>query len=296
MGPVLLIAVGAIFLLGNMGILGANTWQVLFQLWPIALIAVGLDLLVGRRSLVWSVVIVLVVAGLIIAALTLTNLPGSQFRPTGYPAAQSESVSQPLDGAKRANVEIAFGPGAVQIGALSDSDKLLEGTVGTLDGVQLTQTFHVSGDTATYRLGTRMPGPEAFFPPRFSSSAPSWDLRLNQDVPMALKLNGVGTSELDLSRLQITSLDANLGVGTTTITLPAEGQVQASVSVGVGETTITVPQGMAARVQVDSGIGGLKVPPTYRRDNNVYTSPDYDTSRNRMDLKVRGGVGKVSIQ
>ena len=50
-GAVLAIGIGTIFLLGNFGYLPASGWMLLLRYWPVLLIAGGLDILIGRRSL-----------------------------------------------------------------------------------------------------------------------------------------------------------------------------------------------------------------------------------------------------
>jgi len=42
-GPLILIAIGLIFLLSNMGVLKATTWELISQYWPVLLIILGLD-------------------------------------------------------------------------------------------------------------------------------------------------------------------------------------------------------------------------------------------------------------
>ena len=49
-GPVILIGLGSVFLLINLGVLSWSVWTVIFRLWPVLLVAAGLDLLLGRRS------------------------------------------------------------------------------------------------------------------------------------------------------------------------------------------------------------------------------------------------------
>jgi hypothetical protein len=47
---VILIGLGVVFLLNNPGILNWSVWDVIFRLWPVLLIAAGLDILIGRRA------------------------------------------------------------------------------------------------------------------------------------------------------------------------------------------------------------------------------------------------------
>ncbi len=288
-GPLILVAVGVIFLLSNLGLLGWSAWELILRFWPVILIAVGLEVLIGRHSLVGSLITLVVVIAMVGALLWLVPV-----RAVVGTAVSTETISQPLDGARRANVEISFGAGNVRIGALSDSELLIQGTALADEGTRLEQSFQVSGDTANYRLRTHSVGPGQFW---LQSGGQNWDLKLNGDVPIDLKLNGgVGTSDLDLSQLTLSGLDANLGVGRTTITFPATGQLRAIIDGGVGEATLVVPRGVAVRAEVDAGIGGVSVPPEYRKEGDVYISPDYPGSENRLDLAVNGGVGRIEIR
>lgn len=289
-GPLILIAIGVIFLLGNLGVLTFSAWTVLLRLWPVILIAIGLEILIGRRSTLGSLVVVAITVGIIGVAIYFMPVQS-----TFGQSVSSETINQPLEGAARANVDITFGAGTIRIGALSDPNTLIQGTASVSGGRQLAQSFHKSGDTAVYRLSTRQPSDGPFFPP--TSADNGWNLNINRDVPTQLNITGgVGTSELDLSQLHVTSLDARLGVGKTTITMPSIGQVDANINGGVGEVEVVIPSGVGARVQAQAGLGGVNVPSGYQQQNSTYTSPNYETAQNRVNLTVKGGVGQISIQ
>lgn len=289
-GPLLLVAVGVIFLLSNLGMLSFSAWAIVFRLWPVVFIAIGLEVLIGRRSTLASLAVVAITIAIIGVAL--------YFMPVETTLGQgvsTETINQPLEGASSANIDIKFGAGTVRIGALSDPSGLIQGTATTGGGQQLSQSFQMSGGTAFYKLSTRNSSGGRFLP--FANADGSWDLNINRDVPTQLSINGgVGRSELDLSQLHVTALDARLGVGKTTITVPSSGQVRASINGGVGEVDVVIPPGVAARIQAQAGLGGVNVPSTYQHRDNVYTSPGYDTAQNRVDLTIKGRVGSISIQ
>ncbi len=52
-GPAVLVGLGIILLLNNFGALPWSVWETIFRLWPVLVIGVGLDLLIGRRS-IWG--------------------------------------------------------------------------------------------------------------------------------------------------------------------------------------------------------------------------------------------------
>lgn len=290
-GPTILVALGLVFLLNNVGWLGWEVWDTLLRLWPVLLIAVGVDLLIGRRSALGSALIVLVLLGMVGMAVWWSGAWWSR----GDMVA-GETIAQALDGATRADITIALGAGTLQVRGLDDMAGLIGGTIKRAPRDQLTRSFSVSGDTAFFTLRNRGLSGGLFPSGEQQSHQIVWDLRLNQNVPMRLNLNtGAGTATLELTRLRITDLDVGTGVGTTTLMLPAQGHVQARVNGGVGATTIAIPAGVAVRVAAEAGLGQVRVEGDYTRQGKLYLSPGYETAANRVDLQVNGGIGSITI-
>ena len=289
MGPVVLIGAGIIFLLNNLGLLSWMIWDTLWRLWPVLLIAIGLDILVGRRS-IWgsALVALLLVAGLIGAIVWSSVLPVTGDTLT------SETIRQPLQGATQAEVEIHFGAGRLHLDALPEDADLIQGRIGLTGREEVVSDFRISGDTAHYELRSRnrwtMPTTSLWRDDK------SWDLGLNRDVPIDLRIDtGAGETTLDLAQLNLSALDVNCGVGQTTIILPRRGQLAAEIDTGIGEVRITIPAGMAARVNVDTGIGGVTVDGDLQRSGDVYSTTDYGSAIERVELEVDGGIGSIIL-
>jgi hypothetical protein len=290
-GPTILIGLGVVFLLNNLGWLGWEVWGPLLRLWPVLLIAAGLDLLVGRRSVLASALIVLVLLGIMGAAIWWSGA----WWPGGVPVTD-ETISQPLSGATRADITIGMGAGTLRLQGLDDSTDLVHGAIMRAPRGQLTRNFSVSGGTAFFTLQSR--GSAGVLLPLGNERADQsvWDVRLNQDVPTTLKVDtGVSVATLDLAQLQLTDLQLSIGVGKTTLMLPAHGRVQARITGGIGETSITIPAGVAARIAIEPGLGRLRVQGDYPRQDKLYLSPNYETAANRVDLQVSGGIGSITI-
>jgi len=303
--PLILIALGVIFLLNNMGILSWSVWDVIWRLWPVLLIAIGLDILFGRRSAIGSLIalalVIAVIVGAVWLAVTATPLVTGQMF-TGR-ALTTERVVQELAGATSADVRIAFGTGSLRIGALKDSGNLIEGALATGPGERILHDFQMNGGVARFEL--RNEGMS--FGPTWGwrhdnrgwhSDDRAWDLDLSSSVPMALNVStGVGQSMLDLSSLKVTDLRVSSGVGQTEVWLPAQGRVTARVSGGVGQLIVTIPEGMAATIHGSAGLGGLSVAPRFaRQGGGDYVSANYATADDRVDLDISGGVGEVVVR
>src|SRR5260370_32932762 len=75
--PLLLVIVGAVLLLNNLGILPWSVWTALGQLWPVILILLGIDLLVGRRNAVLGAAITAITLVAVLGAAVLLTLPSA---------------------------------------------------------------------------------------------------------------------------------------------------------------------------------------------------------------------------
>ncbi len=275
-GPAILIGLGVVFLLNNLGMLDWGIWNILLRLWPLLLIAIGLELMVGRRSALGSLLIVALMLSVMAVAVWASGAWLS-----GGTRLTSQTISQPLGTATRADIDVRMGAGTLRIGAQAQPAGLIEGT----------------GDTASFKLHSN--SRSAWGLPFTGQEGVQlvWDLRLNPDTPTRLHLDtGAGTATLDLARLRVTDLEVNIGVGQTTLTLPQQGRVQAQINGGIGETTVIIPAGMAARIEATTGLGQVSVLGNYQRQDKVYITPDYATADDRVDLIVKGGIGSITIR
>ena len=117
--PLILIGVGIVWLLGNLGVISGANLSVLFRLWPLFLIAIGLDLLLGRKSSVVGALIGLGTVALIIVLMLVG--PG-----LGWAAnadVQTDTYSAALGDATSARVDLNLGVGAASIYALQELDR-----------------------------------------------------------------------------------------------------------------------------------------------------------------------------
>jgi len=289
-GPVILIGLGIILLLNNLRLLDWSVWEVIFRLWPVLLIAWGLDLLIGRRSIWGSLLALLLILAVLASALWLFGAGIG----TGRVVA-SEDVRQALDGATQAEVVIAPAVGTLHVEALPESANLVEGVIRLGRGEGVRRDFEVEDGTATLTL--RSEG-TAFGPFIGGWGAErAWDLGLNPDVPLQLEISlDVGQSDVDLTGLTVSDLEMSMGVGQTTVILPEKGRFQARIEGAVGQTVVVIPADLAARIHLDTGLAGRQLPDDYHGGDDVYTSPGYESAENRVDLRVDQAVGNVAIR
>jgi hypothetical protein len=289
-GPAILVALGVLFLLNNLGYLSWGIWDTLLRLWPVLLIAAGVDLLIGRRSMLTSALVVLLLMAGLVGAIWW-----ARFWQPGEVAISGETISQPLSGARSADIDIGMGAGQLRIGALNESDNLVEGRIAQSNGPQVARDVSMNGENATFKLHSQNAWVFPFGERR--GERVEWNLLFNRDIPLRLHVDtGAGQATLDLARLQIANLDVNIGVGQATLTLPQRGQFGARINGGVGQTTVIIPAGMAARVAATTGLGQVQVIGNFQRDGKFSVSPDYESAASRVDMTVNGGIGAITIR
>lgn len=288
-GPAILIIVGLTFLAQNLGLFEYNIWALLWRLWPVWLIAVGLDLVLGRRT-AWGSWLVL---GLIVTIIGGALWFGSSFG-TLVVGTEPVSISQPVGDARQADVRIDSSVAKLFISA-GNQDTLVEGTVVPLKNERLEKSAYSVGGTLVFTLKSKSQTVFGFS--NVNIKAPTWDLRLSDQIPLNLLIDaGVGESRLDLSRIQLRGLEVDAGVGDTEITLPANGKFRVDIDAGVGEVTLRIPKELAARIHVDQGVGQVRVRGDFAQSGKTYLSPDFGRSENQVEIEIDGGVGEITVE
>lgn len=285
-GPTLLIGIGIILLLNNLGYLDWNVWDVL-RLWPVLLVAAGLEILVGRRSLLGSLITAGVVLVLLIGGIWL--LQAGPLSRSGEPLV----IEEPRNDIERARVHLAPAVGEVYVGALIDSGNFVEGTVHAGRGREISHRFTTDGipelelkAEPIYGIGVGTSG-----------QAYTWDLRFHPDVTLDLEVDlGAGEVQLELRDMSVDELVADFGAGRVEVTLPTDGRLDVSVNGGIGEIVVYVPRGMAARVRTETALVERTMPPGYRQQDNVFTSPDYEEADHKAEVTLNLAIGRVLVK
>jgi hypothetical protein len=291
--PIVLIGAGSILLLTNLGVIQGNPWIIILQLWPVLLIALGLEILLGGstgwRAVMSALLGLALVGGILWIVIAQPAIPGLNF---GSSNLQTTNISHPLDGVESARAELSFGAGANKIYALSDSSNLIEGQLHTYG----TPNFRVSasGDQATIVLSPGEVSVPLVFP---TVSEETWEIGLNPAVTYQVDLNaGVGQSKLDLARLNISGGSINGGVGTSELYLPGDGKYHLTIDGGVGTIRLYVPSNLAVRAQVNGGLGAFnRLPDMQEVRDNVYETPGFSSAEDAVTLTINGGVGSISM-
>ena len=293
--PVILIGIGVLALMHNYGQLPGNFWQTILPLWPVLLVLIGVEILIGQLRVPWlvSLTLALIVIGGTIAGVTYLAWQAPEQIAPG--AAEMRHIEKDLEGVTSASVRLSFGAGNLRVGALN-TNHIMVGDFLAVDGQTQAQ---VSYSRVGARGDLRVDLPQSKVWPLLNSwRSNEWDVKLNSAIPLDLRIDaGASTNDLDLSDLKLSQLRVSAGVSTNTLRLPRTGRYAARISGGLATTTIFIPEGVAARIRVEGGLSTIVVDEVrFQRSGDEYVSPNYDSATDRVDLTIQGGLATVTVR
>ncbi|MCJ7717003.1 MAG: DUF5668 domain-containing protein [Anaerolineales bacterium] len=301
--PIILISVGVLLLLSNLGIVPWTTWNLLWRFWPLILVAVGIDVLIGQRSAVGSVISAFLILALIATAAGVVffaeQLPflAEYVQETPW---QTAHVEQALEDFESASILIDWTsqPGSIQ--ALKKSENLIEGDL-TYQG-ELIFDVQSQNSKADIRLDTRLIENWGFTPFQNNTNA-EWDISLTPEILLDLVLDtGSGSCEFDLSELTLEELYLDSGSGSISLSLPEDQSFSFTMDSGSGSVKIDIPTGTGIRVELDSGSGSFNPGGNFelvsgeQNGDGVWETKNYENSRFQIEMGIDQGSGSITFR
>ena len=256
-----LIAVGGLLLLDNLGLLAFDIWRLMG---PVLLVALGLWVLLAKPARM------------------------------GVEAIEGEALSVPLQGASQAKVSIRHGAGNLNLSSGAAAGELLSGSFGGGVG----HSSHLDGNVIKTKLSG---GADHFPLPSPLGSwrdGLNWDVAFNSEIPLSLNCRtGASESRFDLKELKVTEFDLRCGASEVTLWLPeAAGHSRVDIRGGMGSIKIHVPEKVAARISISSGMSDISIDQArFPTRGGVHESPDFNSAANKVELRLRTGMSSVEI-
>lgn len=288
--PLILIAIGVVFLLANYGYLAPISVVGLLSMWPLILIIVGIDIAIAKR---WP--LAALIADIAVVAAGIALVASSTFAPGFVPfvafGGSTEpgvtSVDVPRSDVKTLNLRLSAGAGTYELRGGSSS------------------LVHADSDNEDLRLrsatrsGDRMdvtvdqgPTKNFFIGPSIHSHV---TMTVANDVPTALRVDaGAGEFTIDTSTIQVTSANISVGAASVRVVLPQHpsGDVAMTVSAGASSIVIQIPQGVEARITTSGGLTSTRFDST--RFSGSETS-GYANAKDRVTVRITAGATSIRV-
>lgn len=284
--PLVLLGLGTILLLGNLNYLPASALPLLAKIWPILLVAIGLDVAFSGRNSGWYALLrvslgVLLVGMILWLAISTSTAGGLQ----------QQDYQQNLEGAESSRVSLSIIAGRLNLQPGTNLDTLLAVSAELPRDTVIKPVYsRPQNGESTLRYEIRDTGM------LMNASSSLYDFRLNPAIPISLDTElVVGELNLDLTGTVVNALKTGQALGQQEVHLPCERRATANLEVAVGDLSIYIPRDCDVRINLENGVAHTSFPAGYQRVGDQVTNTAALAGSGPLELTVEVAVGSVGI-
>ena len=297
--PLLLIALGLIFLLQNFGFVSGISWLAVASLWPLLLVLIGLDIAFARRWPLPTLVVevAVIAAGLALVAYSPNLSPGIYVfgdrdgpgeTDVTVPRGDVTQLTLTLNGGATHSYHVSGGAAAL-VEAHSASPDLRVRTSGTTRASVRVDQVSPNGFPRPVAVG-------------------DIEIRVASDVPTSLVTNvGAGDFDIDLSDVRVSDARVNVGASSMRFVLPKpSGNVDIRMNGGASNISVLVPDGVETRISTTGGLLSLRSDNprlgSGNTDRGVFAggtsleTSGYGAARDRVTLTISAGASSIVVR
>jgi hypothetical protein len=299
-----LVAIGGVLVAADLGAVDTPTLTDALRLWPLAIVAIGLSLVLRRTQLS--------LPGLLLAAALPGLVLGSAFAVAPRFVGDCGGRGDPASAATSRGTFVGPGMVSVRSGCGSLNVTTAQGSGWQLDAGNTARRAPAVQSTSQ-SLSIDGTSHEGNF---FDGGRDDWNLTLptsdlealslvvsagqaHVDLPgahingLALTVNAAHVA-VDASAASISDVSAAVNVGSLFIDLPAASDLVGSLRLGAGELRICAPPGLGLRITSSGTAEQVRVN-NRQQHGSVWQSPDYTSATHRADLRISANFGAVEI-
>ncbi|WP_426670850.1 LiaI-LiaF-like domain-containing protein [Mucilaginibacter sp. McL0603] len=319
----ILVMIGAIFLLNNFGYINFH-WSNVFHLWPIFLVIAGVNLVFANNRSPWASIlkISVVVAGF--ALLIFGNFTyrynwwwphSSHYYHRDDNDNSSNDNSDDDDdndnGGKLTKVEgnsvfnepykatmrvarLNISGGATSYSLNDTTNQLFNANTKEVFGGY---TFNPHQEDSVYVVDFKMKDHKEGF--NFdSNNANKVDIKLNQNPEWEVNVDA-GATELnfDLSKFKVRNVKLNGGAGSFTLKLGQPlATTNVNVSTGAADVNISIPQNAACRITKSSAFSSNDFDGFIKTNDGNYETSGFSAAKNKIYINLSGGFSGFEVK
>lgn len=317
---IFLIFVGGVFLLNTTGVVGWGVWQYILRFWPVFLILGGVKLILGD-SLITNIILSIFALLLFIlvsiysytsyTSKTLPFMPSHMndfifdnpywFEHRGGERTEEEAVikSKDYEDIEKRILNIDVGASKFTIQDEDNDDTYISlNSIYTKGYIEPSLEAKASEKELDISFKTIAPRTFGFW----GSNLTEFNLSIgNTDLLTDINtILGAGEGEINLDKLTLGKLNAQVGAGKLTMTLDKDAiPTELNIDLGAGSMVLNIPEEVGYTLSYDLGVGEItengKEIATFLGKNSDFNSENYDTAEKKITIVGRIGVGSLEI-
>lgn len=281
-GGLILIVIGILLLLFNMGYIDFNVFTSFFDLWPLLLIAIGINIIFKNNRVIsyitWGLfLVIIIVFSIFTQDVSNTKIGSSDIVIEKFPETKYGSL----------NLDI----GASEIIMNSTDKDLLS---AQLRGRQLdfNERYKNNKETAIMNFQSRK-----FKVRGIERHNTLYDFYLNKDVIWDIDFDlGAVSCEMNLEHIPVRKIDLDSGASDLTFILGNKHDLDFEIDTGASNINIIIPADVGLKIEIDSALSNSNI-----KDMNLihrgdyFISQNYDDANITINLDIDMGLGNINF-
>ncbi|MDH4222086.1 MAG: DUF5668 domain-containing protein [candidate division Zixibacteria bacterium] len=291
---VILTSVGLVLLLNNLDYVDWAVWLSILSLWPVLLIAIGIEKLFARTVLSFLALLspVLLLLAILGPAYFYLDYQGKPDSP-----AKTFNLEKGMDFPyKKGYASLDFKTGKLLMS--SSQDKLI---TADLDYWTREPLFihNYSEQDSTVRLNVNDVDRswKGWFKDGFNKNR-HWNIYLSDKIPWELEIeNDVMSGDLDFSELILEKLTLDLDVSNLKVKLGNRAKyLNATIEADISKLVLLLPRTARVKLEKDATLSSTEFKNiTLDRSREKYWTYDSDSADSRIEIQLRGDISKLEI-
>lgn len=296
----ILISAGVVLLLNTTGYLFWSVWLRIFSLWPIALIAIGIELLFKKTRLSFLTILspILFLAAILGPAFFYESDLGKIYR-----ASQAYHWSEDLD-STLTEVKATIRLNAGDLVISSGTEKLITAELDYFKRKPLVVYEYANLDrSATVKITDRERNwfrgslSRGWF--RGAWEKKRWEIRLTDLIPVNLRVYvKASQADLDFSELKMRDFDLEAKASNVDIKIGnLVEEVTARIESKASKLSVSLPEDMGLRIENRTNLSSTSFSwLTLKETDDAYQTPDFDQAPRKLTLYLEGSLTKLKIK
>ncbi len=297
---VILISVGVVLLLNTTGHLPWMVWSRILSLWPMVLVAIGIELLFKRTHLSFLAIISpLLFLATILGPALIFKPDFSKIHKTGEAYLWSQDMDSTLTKVT-ADLEL----NAVDLRLSSGTDRLVSAELDYCDNPPLATYRYINSDSSAI---IKIKDTERSRNHGWSFSQPwfgwdkcekNWDIKLTDRIPISFKVDANAVkADFDLSDLKVEEFNLNVNASKVSIRIgDAVDQVSCRIDANAAKLTFSFPENMALRIIDHSKMSSTNFSHISLKEfRDGFETPDFENSPRHLVLYLDGSAIKLTV-
>jgi len=271
---VILLSVGVVLLLNNLDYVDWSVWVSILSLWPVLLIAIGIEKIFAKTPLSFLSYLspVLLLLAILGPAYYYYNYE-EKAAPSGKTFRWEKEMTLPV---RKGYASIDFKAGRLKVDA--GKDKLI---------------------LANFDYWRREPLCiwRGWFKPGFMNRH-EWDLFLSEKIPWDLKIeNAAMSGDLNLSELILENLSIDSDASRLKIKLGDKAKnLKAKIDSDASKLELLIPKGVGLHIENRASLSSTDFEDiSINHQKKIYWTSNYDSAPLKIDISLRGGISGLKV-